>query len=207
MTRIEFISELSRKLNRLPKEELDNVLSYYDEVFLDAGVGNEAETAEKLGSIDDIVRQIYADNNIAPDGEPEYYVETPDNNSMANNTANKNNQGTSFAIKLLIILLTFPIWLPVIGAVASIVLSIVVTFFAIAFAFLVTGIACIIIGIIELFNAPVIGIMTLGVGLILIGLFGLVAYPLLKVVFRGFRALFNKIISACHNFIEKRRNS
>lgn len=38
MTRIEFLAELSRKLDKLPKEEFENVLRYYDEVFLDAGV-------------------------------------------------------------------------------------------------------------------------------------------------------------------------
>ena len=46
MKRIEFITELSRKLYKLPKEELESVLSYYDEIFLDAGIENEEETAE-----------------------------------------------------------------------------------------------------------------------------------------------------------------
>ena len=91
MTRIEFLAELSRKLDKLPKEEFENVLRYYDEVFLDAGVDKESETAENLGSIDEIARQILIDNNIAPDGEPEFFVEKKNYNNHKDNNQSKNN--------------------------------------------------------------------------------------------------------------------
>ncbi|MBR6102133.1 MAG: DUF1700 domain-containing protein [Ruminococcus sp.] len=78
MTREEFLDALRKRLNRLPSEELESALDYYNEIFLDAGEENEQETAEKLGSIDNIARQIYNENGIDPDGRPAYMVESYD---------------------------------------------------------------------------------------------------------------------------------
>ena len=75
MRREEFISELKKKLGRLPAEELDDAVAYYDELFLDAGEENEEKTAASLGSIDAIARQIYIDNGIDPDGKAEFLME------------------------------------------------------------------------------------------------------------------------------------
>lgn len=201
MTRIEFLNELSRKLKGLTQEEINNVLSYYDEVFLDAGVENEKETAEKLGNIDDIARQILIDNNVAPDGEAEYFVQ---NNVSAQGTKAKSN---NIAIKLLILVLTFPIWLPVLVAVVSTLFGLLVAAAAIVFALIVAGVACVVSGIVALFVEPFAGLFVLGVGLVLCGIFGLIAVPVCKWFFRLLRDLFNVIIKWCHGLIEKRRGA
>ena len=75
MKRQEFLDALKERLNRLPSEELENALDYYNEIFLDAGEENEEQTAESLGSIDNIARQIYNENGIDPDGSPTYILE------------------------------------------------------------------------------------------------------------------------------------
>lgn len=214
MKRIEFLTELSRRLYKLPKEELDNVISYYDEIFLDAGVENEDETSESFGNIDDIARQILVDNNIAPDGEPEYYVRQTDsikadtNNQQNYFSENQNDKKSSgLGIKLLIIILTFPIWLPILAAVFGIAFGFLIAVIAIVFAFAVSGIACVASGLVMLFIAPPIGILTLGIGLIICGLFGIIGTPALKAVFRGVKNIFNGISSWIHNIIEKRRTA
>lgn len=206
MSRIEFLGELSRRLSKLPKEELDDVLSYYDEIFLDAGVEHEAETSEKLGNIDDIARQILIDNNIAPDGEPEYFVQ---NGSQGKGTVNggKKKPVNDVAIKLLILVLTFPIWLPVLITVVSVAFALIVTAVAVLFSLIVAGVACIVGGIITLFVEPAVGVLALGIGLVICGLFGLVGVPLFKWLFRALRDLFNNLVDWCHGIIEKRRVS
>ena len=75
MTRQEFLDKLSAKLDKLPAEERENALDYYNEIFMDAGEENEEKTAEEIGSIDDIARQIYTENGIDPDGKPKFMME------------------------------------------------------------------------------------------------------------------------------------
>ncbi|MDE6149382.1 MAG: DUF1700 domain-containing protein [Ruminococcus sp.] len=215
MKRIEFITELSRKLYKLPKEELESVLSYYDEIFLDAGIENEEETAEKLGNIDDIIRQILVENNIEPDGKPEYYVDSSKQNQQKSNTYqpknessdfnNKPKSGMSAAAKILIAVLTFPIWLPVLIVIVSLAFALLVTVIAVAFAFAVAGVSCIVVGIITLFTAPPIGLTTLGIGFVFLGIIGLIASPILKAVFNSVRNVLNSIFSFLHNIIDRRR--
>lgn len=216
MKRIEFITELSRRLNKLPKEELENVLSYYDEIFLDAGVEHEEETSEKLGNIDDIVRQILADNNIDPDGEPEFYVDSTkqdsknQNNSYQQNsqTGNYNhsvNNGMSVGAKLLIALITFPIWLPLIIAIASVVFALIISVLAVSFSFALAGVACFLYGVVSLFTFPVSGLISMGIGLIFLSIVGLIISPILKGMFRCVRNILNRIFSFFHNLLYRRR--
>lgn len=209
MTRIEFLGELSRRLSKLPKEELDDVLSYYDEIFFDAGVENEAETSEKLGNIDDIARQILIDNNIAPDGEPEYFVQQKNGTqgTGAATVESKAKSNNNIAGKLLILVLTFPIWLPVLITVVSVAFSLLVAAAAIVFALIISGVVCVGVGFAALFFEPVAGLITLGIGLVLCGLLGLVGVPLCKWLFRVLKDLFNSICTSFHNFIEKRRSA
>lgn len=215
MKRIEFITELSRKLYKLPKEELESVLSYYDEIFLDAGIEHEEETAEKLGNIDDIIRQILVENNIEPDGEPEYYVDSAKQNQQQSNTEqnnedppvynSKSKSGMSAGAKLLIAVLTFPIWLPILIVIVSLAFALVVTVISIAFAFAVAGVSCIAVGFVTLFTAPPLGLVTLGIGLVFLGIIGIALSPGIKALFKAVRNILNGIFTFFHNIIDKRR--
>ena len=219
MTRIEFLGELSRRLYRLPKEELDNVLSYYDEIFLDAGIENEADTAEKLGSIDDIARQILIDNNIAPDGEPDYFVgqsgaacKEKMYNSGGHNADNMGNgynscRGMSIGIKLLILVLTFPIWLPVLITVVSVAFSLIVAAVAVIFGLCVAGVACFVTGIAGLFYEPLSALITIGIGFVICGLMGIIGMPFFRWLFRTVKNGCNSFFTWCHNFIYNRRSA
>ena len=224
MTRIEFLAELSRKLDKLPKEEFENVLRYYDEVFLDAGVDKESETAENLGSIDEIARQILIDNNIAPDGEPEFFVQKPDgkeqNNQKYNNSQTQNNSDYSnnntfnnqnyaykkksdLGWKIAVIILTFPIWLPIIIILAALAFAAVVTAISLIFALVVTAIACVIGGIVTLFTEPFLGMFVLGIGLVAVGICSLAGVPFFKWAFSLIKKLFDKLTSWGNRLMKK----
>ena len=159
MKRIEFITELSRRLYKLPEEELESVLSYYDEIFLDAGIEHEEETAENW-----VILMILSDkflwrNNIDPDGSPEYYVDSAKQESNnyqqeaeEQSFNREHGNGMSAGAKMLIAVLTFPIWLPILIVIVSLAFALVVTVISVAFAFAVAGIACIGVGIVTLFS-------------------------------------------------------
>ena len=51
MNKITFMSELSRKLRRLPKEDYDDAMKYYEEYFLDAGINDEQDVDEVTNQI------------------------------------------------------------------------------------------------------------------------------------------------------------
>lgn len=209
MKREEFLDALKKRLSRLPDDELENVLNYYNEIFLDAGVENEEQTAKNLGSVDDIARQIYADNNISPDGNPEFIMEEAIDiryekfSSEAEQSPQK-KKGMSFGGKLLLIILLFPIWFPVITVVSAVLFSVAVTFIALGFSLGIAGAVLTAVGVTTLITAPPIGMITVGTGLILLSLGIIIAKPLFKRVWSGLVSILNWLTGKAHGFLADR---
>lgn len=61
VSREEFIRQLRENLTKLPKEELESAVTYYEEYFEEAGIENEAQILQELGSPILIAKQIMAD--------------------------------------------------------------------------------------------------------------------------------------------------
>ena len=61
MTRKEFMSELASRLYRLPQEDLQAALQYYEEYFDEAGSGNEQAVIQELKSPAHVASRILAD--------------------------------------------------------------------------------------------------------------------------------------------------
>ncbi len=206
--REEFLDKLRSGLNRLPADELENVLSYYNEIFLDAGEDREEETAENLGSIEDIIRQIYAENGIEPDGRPTYMVEelkqqqdnmqTPPQPPIYRGYTVKDQQPVNTS-RLILLIVLFPLWLPLL--IVSFVLTIVffVVGFVIEIALIAGGVSLIVSGIIELFRIPPIGVISIGAGLMLCAVFGLSFRAVFKGSWKLFAAAINKLVNIAHN--------
>ena len=214
MTREAFISELKEKLNRLPQGELEAALDYYTELFLDAGVDKEEATAASLGSIDEIARQIYIDNGIDPDGKPEFLLEEynePEKQEepkagplpiqQPGPAPRYQQQGGLNATKLLLLILLFPIWLPIL--IVCLVLSFVGIILAFVFeiVLIAVGGSLIIEGILTVGYIPPLGIIYIGAGLILTGLFVLTLPLIGKGFFRGLRGAANRIANSAHNIL------
>ncbi|WP_124098409.1 DUF1700 domain-containing protein [Ruminococcus sp. Marseille-P6503] len=205
MKREEFLEQLKKRLSRLPDDELENVLDYYNEIFLDAGTENEEQTAKNLGSIDDIARQIYADNNIAPDGNPEFIMEeVVDKRHSEAEPPSEKEKGMSFGGKLLLIILLFPIWLPLIAVISAVLFSVAVTFIALGFSLGIAGAALTAVGVFTIFTAPPIGMVTAGTGLVLLSLGTIIAKPLFKRVWSGLVSLLNWLTGKAHGFLADR---
>ena len=61
MTRREFMTELAARLHRLPKEDLQAALQYYEEYFDEAGSQNEQEVIRELRSPAHVASKILSD--------------------------------------------------------------------------------------------------------------------------------------------------
>lgn len=214
MKREEFLGKLKTGLDRLPPDELESVLDYYNEIFLDAGEENEEQTAQSLGNTDDIIRQIYVENGIDPDGRPEFIMgDAVDNrsanfqyNECAGNYNKGGKTGMTFLSKLLLLILLFPIWFPIATVVCALLFSLAVTVAALVFSLGIVGIVFSVVGIVTIFIAPPIGLVTAGIGLILTGLLTLIFRPVCSSVWRGLTGFVNWCVSGVRRLFIGRRS-
>ena len=208
MKRQDFLDALRARLNRLPAEELEDALDYYNEIFLDAGEENEEKTAESLGSIDDIARQIYAENGIEPDGRPTFILDEQkqqDNNYVPpqgmplRQGYTVREQQPMNTGKLILLIALFPLWFPLM----IVCFVFTVLFFVLGFVFEIAliagGVSMFIGGIITLFHVPPAGVMSIGIGLFMVGLFILSFKAVFKGSFKAFAGLINKLVGVAHN--------
>lgn len=71
MNRNEYMSQLSKRLKRLPKEDYEKAMEYYNEYFEDAGIENEQQAIEDLGSPEAAANSIIMDMAISNAKQPE----------------------------------------------------------------------------------------------------------------------------------------
>lgn len=60
MNKTEFIRQLERKLKRLPKEDREDAIRYYEEYFEEMGADDTTDVSSTLGNPDEIAREIIA---------------------------------------------------------------------------------------------------------------------------------------------------
>ncbi len=58
MTKKEYMRQLAGKLRRLPKEDYDKALAYFDEYFEEAGPENEQQAITDLGSPEEAAKEL-----------------------------------------------------------------------------------------------------------------------------------------------------
>jgi len=131
MNRAEFMSDLKFKLRRIPYEEVQNAIGFYEEYFDEAGVENEAQTIEALGSPADVASKIIG----------EYAVTSAD--AIEDNVKKKKN------ILLITVLAIFasPIAFPI----AIVILALIFSVGVIIFSFFIAGAAMLFAGVVTFF--------------------------------------------------------
>ena len=191
MNRQSFMSELARKLSRLPEEERLAALQYYEEYFDEAGPEREAEVISQLESPSDIAKQLLA----------EFVVKEAEVKPM------KPKQSVQTVWIIIAALFAGPIALPFAIALAALVFAGFVTVGALIFAGVVTVVALggsailvAVVGVKMLFVHPATGIVMIGGCLTLVGvglLIGLLMYIVLgkglPMLATGLIGLFNKV--------------
>lgn len=170
MNREEFIQELEQRLKGLPKQDIENAISYYVEYLEDANISNDEDVTELFGSPAAIASEILAD----------YAVNQPKTNS------------TNFKSIWFVILAIFaaPIGLPLAFAFIILLLVpvIIIGAFGFAFAFAAltligAGIFIIVLAFFVLTQSMPTTVLLIGVGLLIIGiglLFGLLVFHLTR---------------------------
>lgn len=191
MNKEDFLLELRKRLGHISKKEKEKCIKYYDEIISDRVEDNmtEEQAVEALGDIDKIVENITKDLPLS---------------SLVickiGNTINKQKDLTT----LLLIILGFPLWFPLLVSFLSVILAIyisiiavVIAFYAIAVGFSLGGIFSLIVGLLFLFKEPFYyTLCTLGISFTLIGLGFILFKPftyLAKLILSSLKFLIRKI--------------
>ena len=183
MNKDSYILELRRHIKGLPKPEIEEAISYYEEYFYEAGVENEEKVIAELGCPKDVAMKILGDytmKNIESDERP--------------------SKKWSKMIWLIVLgIFASPIALPIGIALFFVVLAliisivaVVISFFAVAIAFLGSGIVTLFMGLPLIISELPSALFFSGVGLVsmAVGVLAFIGtYMLGKAIFKGISIL------------------
>lgn len=131
VNREDYLQELYGRLsNRLPRQELDNVMKYYEEYFDEAGPAREADIIAELGTPSELAAEIVGRRPT----EAQYYYEP-------------RQRPRRSAGQIVLLACLSPIWVPLLIAAVAVVFSLIVAIFAVAGSVAVAGLACVLGGI------------------------------------------------------------
>lgn len=167
MNRNEFMAALGKELKKLPQDEIDAAMDYYEEYFDEAGPDMEEQVVAELGSPKKIAGQIKADYAVRRLDE--------DEGSAA-------RKGLSAAKWAIIGICSAPVSIPVaivLAAVAmcgfAVVLAVVVAVFCCILGMLLASIGAIALGVISIPVAMSSAMLLIGVGLLTLAVFAVLA--------------------------------
>lgn len=195
MKKREFLDNLKGLISVLPSEDVNKYLEYYQEMIddrIDDGISEE-EAVKAVGNPKIIAEQILKDNGISTHFTTDNEESQTDSGKNATSSNAFNSQFTSGTttqstsgdkkkldeLSIILIIATFPIWVPLLAGafslivgIVAVIFSLIISIWACALAFIVSGVfGGIIGGIVSLIVYDVgVGISLLGAGILLVGL-------------------------------------
>lgn len=189
MSKKEFLSELRIRLSPLSEEERESAVKYYEEFFDDCE--SDEAAFRQLGSPEEIAKQILKENGIEI---PPIILNGSQNSTGVGNTPEKKTDGSKIAMSVIIIILTFPLWIGLVAAAFGILVAFAAVLFAVVAASLGVGITCFFMGLYSIiFKSFAVGIFITGIGLISLAIFMLIVIPLFKLAVGSFKRIFNTV--------------
>ena len=197
MNKLDFILTLRGRLENLPQEDVEDRLRFYMEIIedrMEEGLSEEAAVAE-LGTVEEIAAQIIADIPLA---------------KLVKERVKPKRRLRAGEVLLLV--LGFPIWLPLLISAAAVVLSLYISLWAVLislWAVLVSVAACAVSGVLVgtvfgIVRGPM-GIAVIGAGLVCAGL-TIVLFCGCKTATKGTLVMTKKMVLRIkHSFAGKER--
>ena len=196
MRKQDFIKELRLNLSFLPKEEIDDRISFYSELIddkIDEGV-KEEDAIKSIGSIDEIINQIIDEMPLS---------------KIAKDKIKQKRKLSGLEIALIIV--GSPIWLSLLLSLIAVLFSlyiigwsIVISIWAILISLIAVLVAGIVLTIISLFsNIYIVALSYLGATLVILGLTILMHY-VCKIITRLYIKLTKLIVLSIKKKMLKR---
>lgn len=170
MDKAHYFVELEGFLTALTAEERTDVIEFYSEYVDEAGLKSRAEIEDKLGTPRQLARKILADYSIK-----DFDDET---GGQAEGQVAKTHSNLRMIWLILLVLITSPITIAILGVILAIFLAVVITVGALAFgflaAFILTFAVALYTGIRLLFTSLMVGLFYIAVALLSLGLLGII---------------------------------
>ena len=193
MKKEEFLSELRRHLGGLPKEEIEDRISFYEEMIDDkiSDGYNEEEVVNELGSPKDVAREIIGDVPLT---------------KIIKERVKPKRQLKAWEIVLIIV--GFPLWFPLVLALFivfismyAVVWSLIVALFAVVVSFISGGSWAMLVGTMNIFDKNLsFGVFEIGSGLLVVGL-GLLLVLFSKTIVVALIKLTKKMLVGTKNLV------
>ncbi len=189
MTKQQYIDELRVRLKGLTQEEIDDAIMYCEEYFDEAGVGNEQQVIDSLGSPFKFAAQIKADAEVK---------------KQDHSMERKNKSSLKGIVAIIIGICALPIAFPVFFVLLAILFAFIVSVGALIFAGIISIIAIAGSGIpliwnglfhMEMINNSLISI---GSGLLCIG-FAILVCICIVWIFKKLLPIFSKMITSIYH--------
>lgn len=152
MDKDEFLSRLREKLKRLPPEDINDAMEYYEEYLEDAGPENEAAVIAAWGSPDTVASQVLAD----------YAVK-----QMGKNPSARKGLSTIWIVMLAIF--ASPIAIPVTAVIVIVALILVATVFIVVACVYITAVSLAAVGVLTFITGICLIIKNLSTAVFYIG--------------------------------------
>lgn len=194
MNRLEYLTALRRYLEEggLSAEDISDAMGFYEEIFLDAGAQHEEETARNLGSPKELADKILQDSGIHSQGDAVFQMEeAADPRNAQNQQTDPQKSRNDNLMKLVIIIVTSPLWISFICVVFGIAMGFVAAIAAVLFAIFAAGITVFACGIATLFSVFPAGLTLIGLGIILMSIGTLILVPIIKGIWHSAVSVFN----------------
>lgn len=192
MSRAEFMEKLKTLLADIPDGEREEALNYYEDYFEDAGVENEQQVIDSLGSPEKVAKTIkdglrdvggdqgeFSENGYSGYGEQDkdevIQYGTEGRKKFSDRIKGLGNGG--LILLLILAIFALPVLGPIVTGIGSALIGILAAVVAVVFVIVIAGIALLVAGasvfaaaIGCLFVTPTVGIMLLGVSILILGI-------------------------------------
>ncbi|AKP64239.1 hypothetical protein FC99_GL000466 [Levilactobacillus koreensis JCM 16448] len=165
----DYIQAVQKLLGQLTTAEQQDVIEYYQEYLMDAGIETYEQAVDELGTPRSLARKVLADYSIRSSSQESQSIK-----SRSDIQATKNNVKTVWLI--ILALLSTPVTIPIlilIGALfvafAAVIFGLVVAAFAVFLSIIAVGVLGVVLGVTTFFQAPWTGVFYLGMGLAALG--------------------------------------
>ncbi|MCH5464335.1 DUF1700 domain-containing protein [Levilactobacillus tujiorum] len=169
----EYIKEVERLIGQLTTAEQQDVVEYYSEYLMDAGIESYQQAVDELGSPRSLARKVLADYSIRL-SEQSQQASQAQPSSRAAAQAAKSNVKTVWLI--ILALLSTPVTIPillVIGALLFALIAVLGSLLVAAAAMYITvvavGVMCCVAALFVIWQTPWTGLFYLGIGLFALG--------------------------------------
>ena len=222
MNRIDFMRRLELLLSDLPENERREAVQYYNDYFNDAGVENEEEVLESLGTPEEVAGSIreglreearekgeFSEKGFKQNGQKQEKKDAGDRYRAEGRK--KGMSASAVALIVICCLVASPVLIPLAITLIVVLAVLGAVFISLVLVFLLVGVVCIVSGVIaffgsltELFLAPASAVMGIGMSLIAVGAGILLTMLLVFVISKIFPAAFCKTADCVSGLFHKK---